>query len=149
MGSEILDHNRQEKAMSTEKSVPLQVNVDFTDGSEAPQLQAYVFTSQGKLLGSAPVEKGSVQVEVPAELDGRTIEVILGPRVERGQPEPTAAGLKRMGAYVKPSRFLKDERAISVRLPGSFLPVWCLCVVRGRLIKRITLPDGTTVERPA
>lgn len=134
--------------MSSEKTVPLQVKIDFTDGSEAPQLQAYVFTSQGKLLGSAPVEKDSVEVQVPAELDGRTIEVILGPRVERGQPEPTAASLKRMGAYVKPARFLIDERAIEVRLPGILFPTWCLCLVRGRLIKRITLPDGTTVERP-
>ena len=123
--------------MAYEKTVPLEVKIDFTDDGEAPRLQAYAFTNQGKLLGSAPVEDQSATIEVPAELDGRTLEVILGPRVERGQVEPTAASLKRMGAYAKPVRFLAENPSVRLKTPIGIFPAWCLCLVRGRLVKRV------------
>ena len=134
--------------MQSKKTVRYQIKINFTDKGDTPPLQAYAFTNQGKLLGSGPVEKGLATVELPAELDGRTMEVILGPRIERGQPEPSAASLKRMGAYAKPARFLTERPSLDVTIPGIIFPKWCLCLVRGRLVKRITLPDGTTVERP-
>jgi len=130
------------------KTARLQIKLNFTDNGETPPLQAYVFTNQGKLLGSGVVEQGSAAVEVPADLDGRTIQVILGPRTEKDRPLPTAAALKRMGAYVKPARFLAERPRLDLKLPGSIFPRWCLCIVRGRLVKRFTLPDGTTAELP-
>jgi hypothetical protein len=110
--------------MQPEQRLRLQVDVKLTDRGEAPPLQAYAFTNQGKLLGTAPVEKGSATVEVPAELNGRTVELILGPRIEKDQPR------------------------LSLEIPSIVLPSWCVCHVRGRLVKHVTLPDGTTDERP-
>ena len=92
-----------------EKTVRFQIKINYTDQTEPQPVQAYVFANTGKLIGSAPVEKGSATVEMPSGLDGRTMEVILGPRGEKGQPPPSAAALKRMGAYAKPMRFLAEN----------------------------------------
>nr|WP_281720113.1 hypothetical protein [Nitrosomonas nitrosa] len=134
--------------MQSEKNVHFQIKIKFTDQGEASALQAYVFTSGGKLLGSVPVEKEAATIEMPADLDGHTMEVILGPRVEKGQLTPTAASLKRMGAYTKSTRFLTQSPLLEVKIPAIIFPKWCLCLVRGRLVKRFTLPAGTIVERP-
>ncbi len=134
--------------MKNQKLVRFLINVVFTDKGEVQPLQAYAFTSGGKLIGNAPVEKNVAIIEIPSDLDGRTIEVILGPRLEKEQPMPTAAGFKRLGAYARPSRFLVKSPSVEFKIPSVIFPLWCLCVVRGRLIKRVTLPDGTMAEWP-
>ena len=134
--------------MKTEKTVRLQVKVQFTDQGEAPPLQAYAFNAQGELLGSAAVEKGAAAVDVPTELNGQMLEVYLGPQIEKGQSPPTAAALQRMGAYTLPTRFLVEKPAIDWRIPSYVFPRWCFCVVRGRLVKRFTLPNGTVKTLP-
>lgn len=130
------------------KNIALRITVDFTDRGEAPPLQAYVFSAGGKLLGSAPVADNVATVEVAGNLDGYAGEVVLGPPVERGQPEPTADSLKRAGAYTKPLRILAKQPNLELAIPSFIFPKWCFCFVRGRLVKRFTLPDGTVVERP-
>jgi hypothetical protein len=134
--------------MKSEKSVRLQVKIQFTDPGEAPPLQAYAFNAHGELLGSAAVEKGAAAVEVPTELNGQMLEVYLGPQIEKGQSLPTAAALKRMGAYALPTRFLVEKPAIDLRIPSYVFPRWCFCVVRGRLVKRFVLPNGSVKTLP-
>lgn len=134
--------------MKTEKPVQLHVKVQFTDQGEAPPLQAYAFDAQGQLLGSAALEKGAAAVEVPAELNGHMLNVFLGPRLEKGQAAPTAAALKRMGAYALPTRLLREKPVLDLRIPSYVFPRWCFCVVRGRLQKRFALPNGTIKTLP-
>jgi hypothetical protein len=134
--------------MKSKKSARLQINVQFNDQGEAPPLQAYVFTGQGELLGSAGVEKGAATVDVPGEMDGRMLDVILGPRVEKGQPTPTAAALRRMGGYARPARLLVEKPVLDLSIPSAIFPKWCLCFVRGRLVKRFTMPDGSIRQLP-
>ncbi|MAU00386.1 MAG: hypothetical protein CL608_24860 [Anaerolineaceae bacterium] len=134
--------------MKSKKRSRLQINLNFTDKGQAPPLQAYVFSKDGQLLGSDPVEKGTAAVELPEALNGRNVDVILGPQVEEGQPAPTAAALKRMGAYVKPTRYLVEKPELELNIPVGIFPTWCLCFVHGRLVKRVTLPDGTIGEWP-
>ncbi len=134
--------------MKSEKTVRLQIKLVFTDQDQAQDLQAYAYTSQGGFVGSAALDKGAASVEIPAEFDGRMLDVILGPRVDRDQPVPTAAGLKRMGAYAQPVRFLVEKPRLEIKVPSVVFPKWCLCWVRGRLVKRFTLPDGTHKELP-
>ena len=134
--------------MNNEEMVSLKIKVNIANRDEVLPLQVFAFTGQGKLLGSAPLEQDEVEIEVPAELDGRHVEVILGPRIEEGQSLPSAAGLKRMGAYAQLDRFLIERPQFAFDIPGHLIPLWCLCPVRGRLVKRITLLDGTTVQRP-
>ena len=134
--------------MKAGQSVRLKIKLTLSDQGETPPLQAYAFTPQGKLLGSAPLEKGGAAVDVPTELDGRMLEVILGPRPDEGQPVPTAAALKRMGGYASSTRLLGKTPVFELQVPSRIFPRWCLCFVRGRLVKRFTLPDGTPRELP-
>jgi hypothetical protein len=131
-----------------EEAVKLSINVTFTDNEDVSELQAYAFTTQGKFLDSNPVRKGAASVVVPASLNGQPIEVILGPVLQAGQPVPSAGVLKRMGAYALAGRFLVEKPRIDLNIPGRIIPKWCLCVVKGRLIKRYYLPDGTIGEQP-
>lgn len=134
--------------MNSKKSPQYQIKINFINQGQAPALQAYVFSKDGKLLGSAPVEKDTAVVRLPETLNGHNVDVILGPQVEKGQPTPTAGALKRMGAYVKPTQYLLEKPQLDLNVPIEIFPNWCFCFVNGRLIKRITLPDGTIGEFP-
>lgn len=134
--------------MPREKSIRLKVNVRITDQAEVPPLEAYVFTAGGRLLGHEPVEGGSADMEVPADLDGQPAAVYLGPRPEAGQATPSARALARMGAHRVGARILARFPSVDVAVAGALLPRWCLCFVRGRLVKRYLRPDGTLTERP-
>lgn len=134
--------------MKSEKSARLQIKVEFSDQGEVPALQAYAFNRQGAALGQAPLKDGAAVIELPAEMDGQMVELILGPPTEKGQPVPTAAALKRMGGYAKSTRLLLDKPVLQLKLPTYIFPHWCLCYVRGRLVKRFNLPDGSARELP-
>jgi hypothetical protein len=134
--------------MATEKSIRFQVKVQLTDAAETPPLQAYAYTHQGLLLAAAPLEQGQAALDLPADLDGRTVELVIGPRIDKGQPMPVLEALKRAGAYAVPTRVLADKPFLELAIASRYFPKWCFCFVRGRLVKRITLPNGTVVERP-
>lgn len=134
--------------MKSKNNNRFNIRLNFTDGEQPEALHAYVFSNDGQLLGDAPVEKSSATVALPETLNGRTVQVILGPRVTEGQPAPTAAALKRMGAYTKSARYLTEKPTLELNIPSLIFPTWCLCFVRGRLVKRVTLPDGSLKEWP-
>lgn len=147
-GAYIELHINWRTPMAKEKSIRFQVKVQLTDAGEAPALQAYAYTHEGMLLAAAPLEQGQAVLDLPLELDGRTVEVVLGPRIDKGQPMPVVQALKRAGAYALSTRVLADKPLLELSIPGRYFPRWCFCFVRGRLVKRITLPNGTVVERP-
>ena len=76
------------------------------------------------------------------------LEVYLGPVLEKGQPVPSAVALKRMGAYYQPGRFLVEKPGFDFEVPAVIFPTWCLCLVKGQLIKQYAMPDGTLDEQP-
>ncbi len=127
----------------------LTINLNLTDQTEVSDLQAYVFSSGGKPLGSAliSVEKPAI-INMPEDMDGRTIEVLLGPVTEENDPQPTAGRLKRAGAYTLSGHYLQKKPFIDFDIPGIFLPLWCSCEVTGRVINRVTLADGSIDEMP-
>jgi hypothetical protein len=134
-----------------DKVARLQVKVRLTEtnpNEPIPNLQAYLFTHAGDLIANAPVEKEVANLELPAEYDGRTMDVMIGPALEQEQPPLSAADLKRLGAYIMPARYLRKTPQIELLIPAPLLPHLCLCQVRGRLIKRVLLPNGTTIEMP-
>ncbi len=127
----------------------LTVNLDFTDQTETTDLQAYVFSSGGKPLGSAQISaREPAVISMPDNLDGRTIEVLLGPVTNDNEPTPAVSTLKRAGAYSLPARYLRENPKIDIKIPGTLLPFWCVCNVNGRVINRVTLPDGSVEEMP-
>ena len=108
--------------MNAKKSPQYQIKINFTSQGQAPALQAYVFSKDGNLLGSAPVEKDTAVIRLPESLNGHNVDVILGPQVEKDQPAPSAAALKRMGAYVKPVRYLLEKPQLELNIPIDLLP---------------------------
>ncbi len=127
----------------------LTVNLKLTDQTETSNLQAYVFSSGGKPLGSAPISSDkSAVISMPDNMDGRTMEVLLGPDTKENEPAPTVNALKRAGAYALPGRYLLENPVFDFNIVGNLLPLWCMCNVKGRIINQVTLPDGSVDEMP-
>ena len=139
--------------MKTE-NIKFTVQVRFdgvTKEERPPETVVYAFDTTGKLLTSERVanDNGKVSLSLPPDVANRNIRVVVGPRVE-DERKPSLSTLTRLGAYEIRSR---------VDLQNPFLeafildPIWkrwlfCRCVVRGRLVKRVTAPDGTVRELP-
>lgn len=120
-----------------------------TAENQPPSTVVYAFGTKGNLLNSAPVEAGQSALSLPATMAGQTVRLVFGPRVE-GTEAPTLATLKRIGAYEKRLRVDLQHPRIDLTLVNAIWIRWllCPCVVRGRLIQRLTLPDGSIRELP-
>ena len=128
------------------RTIPLRIYGHFRSrgAARAPRLCLHRRRQADR---DSPVDQNVANMDVPAALDGHLAQVILGPGPAEGQPDLTAAALKRLGSTA-PSRILSDGANVEIALSGTFFPHWCFCYVHGRLVKRFTLPDGTSVERP-
>lgn len=133
---------------SAGKGFTLDIRLQFDGNADLAPATLYAYTHQGQLLASAPVDKGAARLAMPAGHDGRTLDLVLGPPVPKGSPAPDLAALVRAGAFKDVIRALREKPQIDWRVPVAVLPVWCLCTVRGRVVKRFMLPNGTTAERP-
>lgn len=147
-------------------TLTVKVRLEQAKDKELPEVMVYAFNLTGQFLTSVTLPKGEqseVKLELPLELRGTTIRVLLGPplaeepdgipswltilmRKSEGQTEiPLPAVLVRRGAYEKRVRLHTEHETLNLII---FPPNWtkwllCPCVVRGRLVKRLTLPDGT------
>ena len=134
------------------QSIEFVVNVKFEgmkEKEQSPPTWVYAFDSTGRSLASAAVEKGQARLHLPAESAGRPVRLYLGPRAGAAKTV-TPSQLSRLSAYerrlrVDPEHLVADLTVVE--------PVWrpwfiCSCLVRGRLVKRFTLPDGTVKELP-
>lgn len=135
-------------ASRNEKTLSMQFNLQLSGQETPPEMAAYVYTHQGKLLGSAPVQKGAARVELPLEFDGRTAQLVLGPPLPKDGPAPDLAALVRAGAYKDMVRILRERPLVDLKVPVAVLPLWCRCLVRGRIVKQARQLDGSTQERP-
>jgi hypothetical protein len=135
--------------MAAQKSLRLQVELRLTDQAEpAAPLAAYAFAPDGRLLAAVPIAKGVAALELPPDLAGRRATVVVAPQLDKGMPVPSKEVMLRAGGYAKPVRLLPERASLRFEVPSLVFPKWCFCLVRGRLVKRFTLPDGSTAERP-
>lgn len=134
-----------------------------------PEVMVHVFDTAGHFLAAAPLpkgEQGEVKLELPSVLVGRTVRVVLGPRAVNEREEMpqwmdklirregvqreglSVATLVRRGGYEKRVRLANEDAILDLVVFPHDWRTWllCPCVVRGRLVKRIPLPDGTTQE---
>jgi len=135
--------------MKCKNEKPLTINLKITDKTKVENLQAYVFSSGGKEIGSEKINsKDKAIINIPDSMDGRPITVMLGPVRNNNEPTPTINALKRIGAYELPERFLLEKPEIDIHIPGIILPLWCRCNVNGQVVKNVTLPDGSVESMP-
>lgn len=134
--------------MENKRSIKVKVNVSLTDNQEVNNLQVYAYTRSGKFLTTEKLTKQQAVLEVPQQLKGQKVELILGPALEKGQSEPSAENLKRSGGYALSVRALDKMPTVNFTVPGRIFPKWCFCLVKGLLVKRVILPNGDLVEQP-
>lgn len=158
---------KQEKLTLTVKA-----RLEDAKDKKLPDGIVYVYDQSGRLVVSRSLPQGverEASLDLPAEMLGHTVRVLVGPAVkqqprqeeaipawmeaplrERGEfPEaPALAMLKRLGAVEKTVRLeAKDSLARLVAYPFDWTKwLTCHCVVRGRLIKRVPMPDGTVQD---
>lgn len=131
-----------------DKTIPTQVQVNFADAKDLPELSVYAFHGKGTLLDTKSLEKHTLSLDLPASLNGQLIELVVAPRPDNEKDIPSLASLKKLGGFSLRKRFLLEKPNLELIIPPYDFRRWCWCLVRGRLIKRFTLPDGTVTERP-
>jgi hypothetical protein len=111
-----------------------------------PKTIVAAFDEDDSPLGYGPVESGVAKLTVPSAFAGRAVRLFHGP-FEEAVPEPTVGRLRRRLAI---EDRLLIGRKLDLKLPPADLGRWKLscCRVRGRVVVRVTLPNGTVQERP-
>jgi hypothetical protein len=148
-------------------TLTVKVNLEKAKGKELPEMAAYAFDRNGRFLASAPLPEGEsaeVKLKLPPEMLGKRVKVLVGAPMkeargevppwmdamrEKAEPRekgPTPRHLERRGAYGEFFRMEKTAEVLELTLPQD---IWkkclvCSCKVKGRLVKEVTLPDGTT-----
>lgn len=139
-------------AGNTRGSIALSVSVQFEgvpEGERPPEVVAHAFDATGRFVSSAVLEAGKASVALPKEMAGKTVRVVFGPKVP-ARPQPKISQLARFQGYEQRLRLDPQNPTLQVKLLEPIWRCWllCPCVVRGRLVKRLTLPDGTIKELP-
>ncbi len=145
------------------QAVPVLVELTEAKSDERiDALRAVLYDRTGKVAGHAVLKvvaegtslyaKGELQIDPKGV--GDTARLLIAPVSEtaKGQALPSRAQLlKQLKGYLEPVRIDLRKPDIRLVLPR---PIWwpwfrlCLCVVRGRLVKRVLLPNGTTLDLP-
>lgn len=119
----------------------MQFVIPFEEQPEQPlDLVAYAFDRYGRLLDRAPVKEGRAALELGEERGGQP-RLLIAPAA-KGEERPTLTGLLGRGAY-EPVWQLDPQRRIQelLPIPPDIVAPWfpCLCRVRGRVVRPITL----------
>ena len=154
--------------MESTRQMPVKLNLTFDEVADnpIPATTAYVYDKSGRFIASAPLpEQNSVdmKINIPKKYVGSHIRLFIGPSKNYEESEFNVLMRKasphdqeRTGATIASMRknsFM--ERTLLVGSKGVTLKdtiyrdhwakwIKCKCLVRGRFVKPITLPDGTT-----
>jgi hypothetical protein len=109
--------------------------VPSNDGQTPPEMFAYVFSSNGRLLAQQPLEKGQGALDIGAK-EGSRVSVFVGPEMTG---EVTRAALHRRGAVVNDVIVSKGGLDLKVPVGVDIWPGWLpsLCTVQGTLLKHV------------
>lgn len=147
----------------------VKVTLEDLKDQKLPDVMVYAFDSNGQYLSSKPLPKGrqeEISLNLPSKLQGTTVRFFIGPSVMKESQEipswltgllkkendwkeiPSPVDLKRKGAYEKRVLLNPNLKIVElVILPDDWIKwLLCRCVVRGRLLKRVPLPDGSIQE---
>ncbi|MBU1140260.1 MAG: hypothetical protein KKD01_00430 [Proteobacteria bacterium] len=147
----------------------INIQLEQTQEQELPEGMVYAYDRNGSFLDSAEFPRKAqftVELALPSELQGDTIRILIGPQVSDDSEEmpewmrqgitntKNSAGgvapsvLVRKGAYEKRVQLAAEHNIFSLPIFPHDWKKWllCRCVVRGRLIKLLQMPDGTNQE---
>ncbi|MGH2687437.1 MAG: hypothetical protein ACRDKW_01315 [Actinomycetota bacterium] len=139
-------------AKGTPRAAKLSVKVNFVGASgdeTLPGARVYAFDSSGRLVGSEPVRGGGATLGVPEAAEGQRVRIVVGPELD----DPGDASRKllaRRSAVEKRIQLGPGSLEVAFDVADGVWRLWplCRCVVRGRLVRRWNLPDGTVRQLP-
>ena len=147
------DHPRKETEQEGSKDhvdVQLKVDLELSPGvPEDARLAARVFDENGEAVCHCVLERRKAKLHLPRRLAGRVITIAVAAE-RKTEGEPTLPGIQARGAHVV--RTLVPEKMTPIDIGRVVIPErWfrrSCCRVRGRVIRRIRLANGTVIERP-
>lgn len=110
----------------------------------------YVFDEEGRFLGTARGDRKEPRLRVPRRLLGRDLTVFVGPPLDLEEDAITPARLRGAGFPERRALLEPEGRDLllgHLRLDPRLFLRSC-CRVRGRVFRRIRLPNGTTRDVP-
>lgn len=129
-------------------SVGLEARVRFQGRAPSKaEVAAYLFDEDGEPLGAVDLVRGKGELALPADLEGRMVTAVVAP-VERDRAVSLERLLARGAHAVRiPIDELGKIDVGTVELDPRLFKRSC-CRVHGRVIRRVSLPDGRVVVRP-
>ncbi len=124
--------------------------VDLKKDEPQPDVTAYAFSADGRLLAAAPFnEGGKVTLRVPGSANRDRLRILIGPISEEKSADYDdliRRGAQQQFLLINPKDTVKD---LNFRVFPDIWHCWFLrpCFVRGKLLKRITI-GGAAVEFP-
>ncbi len=133
----------------TARGKTLRFTIEFDEKPDSPiDVMAYAFDPRGKMLASAALKEGRVELPLdPAALRGVRLYLAPPPTEDRA---PTLAELEQMHAYRPVFDFLPNQNAYTLLpIPKDIWRWWlkCKCRVRGQVVKPVLI-DGVWVDKP-
>jgi hypothetical protein len=111
------------------------------------QPHVHVFDTHGKFITSASVPAdGNVKMELPDALIGAAIRILVAPL---DQKTAKLRDLRRANAVERTIPFDPEDRLV-IDIPELTIVDWvlCICTIRGRVVKAVPQPTGTSVDYP-
>lgn len=149
------------KPGGTARSLPIFVQLLGAEADDKLDvLQAVLFDRLGQPAASTQLKvsrkgeqlfaEGQIQARPEQLQSARLVVAPLLPAVDKSVP--TLEQMERQfGAWVEPLMPSLREARIAITIPRpDWLrwPLLCVCWVRGRLVKRVRLPDGSVIDLP-
>lgn len=159
------------KEKTRKLSLAVTVHLQDAGGKDLPEGMVYIYDRSGKFLMAEKIsgkDKGETLVELPSSMMGQSVRMIVGPVTEMAPKEkeiplwmetlikaggedpyaPSKKSLLRLGSVSKNINLDKDHIPVNIAVYPYDWRKWltCHCLVRGRLIKRVSMPDGTVQE---
>ncbi|WP_426167133.1 hypothetical protein [Sandarakinorhabdus sp. DWP1-3-1] len=143
-------------------SVPIVIRLPEAGEDTLKQLQAVLYGRTGSALGTARLEVGrdgdsliaKGTINVPEAALGQTARLTVAPLLDSDNKAPPLSRAKlekQLAAYTEPLRLDRQRPQIELAIARPYWQPWprlCFCWVRGRLVKRVTLPNGSTIDLP-
>lgn len=123
-------------------------------------LHAALFDRHGVLLARTQLKLSREGAELsargqlkaaPEQL--QSSRLVIAPAVDAGGGETPERRVleKQLGGYTVPVQLDPREPRLEVKIPRPYWEPWprlCFCWIRGRLVKRVVLPDGQVLDLP-
>ncbi|MEA1934198.1 MAG: hypothetical protein U9N60_07195 [Thermodesulfobacteriota bacterium] len=157
-----------ESKSASQKTLSIKLNLTFDDVTDnrIPDATAYIYDKSGRFIASEPLpgkDSVAIKIDIPKKYLGSHVRVFIGPAKHYEESEfnqlmrqASPHDKKRAGSTIASMRkksfleriLLVDKTTVKLSdtIYKDYWQKWlkCKCLVRGRFVKPITLPDGTT-----